>query len=491
MTIKPDFNVTVPEDLGKVHFVGIGGSGMSGIAHMFLDSGIAVSGSDREESPYLPPFRERGVEIHVGHAASNVGNADTLVVTSALWPDNPELVWAKENGIPVLHRSQALAWLSARHRVVTVAGAHGKTTSTGMIVTMLRELGEDPSFVNGGVIQSLKASSAIGHGPLFVLEADESDGSFMLYNTAIALITNVDADHLDHFGSQKRFEDAFVDFAMRAQELIVASGDGDQIRSVMRRVTGKHVMTFGETEGVDMRVDNIVATDHVTFDVHWKGAVHSARIEVPGRHNAVNATGALAVMVGLGYDLDLAIAALEQFGGTKRRFELKGIPRGVAVYDDYAHNPAEAYAAVAGARTVVGSGRVIAVHQPHLWSRTQQRSAEFAAAYEELADYTIVLAVDGAREDPIPGVSGQLVVDAFRDQSRVIHKPDWQDAADEVARVARAGDIVMTLSCGDVYKIIPQLIDALEGTAETGVDFSSTTVAPGGDRNGRAGASLN
>ncbi|MEQ1735347.1 MAG: UDP-N-acetylmuramate--L-alanine ligase, partial [Rhodoglobus sp.] len=458
--------VSIPQNLGKVHFVGIGGSGMSGIAHMFLDAGIEVSGSDREESPYLPPFRDRGVDVRVGHDAANVGDAETLVVTSALWPDNPELVRAQEQGIPILHRSQALHFLSRGKRVVTVAGAHGKTTSTGMIVTMMRELGADPSFVNGGVIQSLKASSGTGVDNVFVLEADESDGSFLLYDTAIALVTNVDADHLDHFGTQEKFEDAFVAFATGASELIVASGDGDQIRSVLARVHGKTVTTFGEAADVDMRVDNIIATDHVTFDVHWKGVVHSARVNVSGRHNAVNATGALAVLVGMGYDLDLAIAALEQFGGTKRRFELKGIRRGVAVYDDYAHNPAEAAAAVAGARTVVGKGRVIAVHQPHLWTRTQQRSAEFAAVYEALADYTVVLAVDGAREDPIPGVSGQLVVDAFEDKNKVIHKPDWQDAADEVARVAREGDIVMTLSCGDVYKIIPQLIDALENSVE-------------------------
>jgi UDP-N-acetylmuramate--alanine ligase len=349
---------------------------------------------------------------------------------------------------------------------VSVAGAHGKTTSTGMIVTMLRELDTDPSFVNGGFIQSLKTSAATGTSDLFVLEADESDGSFLLYDTAVALITNVDADHLDHFGSQQRFEDAFVDFAMGATELIVASADGDQVRSVMARVQGKRVLTFGEADGADVRVDNITAGEHVTFDVHWDGTAHPARINVAGRHNAVNATGALAVMIGLGYDLDASIAALEHFGGTKRRFERKGAARGVTVYDDYAHNPAEAAAAVAGARSVVGSGRVIAVHQPHLYSRTQQRSAEFAAAYEELADYTIVLAVDGAREDPIPGVSGQLVVDAFEDKSRVIHLPNWQDAADEVARVARAGDIVMTLSCGSVYQIIPQVLAALDATTE-------------------------
>ncbi len=475
--IAPDLTLEIPENLGKVHFVGIGGSGMSGIAHMFLDRGLIVSGSDREESPYLPPFRDRGVEIHVGHAASNVGDADTLVVTSALWPDNPEYLWAQEHGLTILHRSQALHYLSRNNRVVTVAGAHGKTTSTGMIVTMLRELGKDPSFVNGGVIQALKSSSAIGTDDLFVLEADESDGSFLLYNTAVGLITNVDADHLDHFGSQESFEDAFVEFASGVSEFLVASIDGPQILSVLARVTDKRVVTFGESEGADFRVDNIIATDHVTFDVHWKGEVYPARINVPGRHHAVNATGSIAVLVELGHRIDLAIAALESFGGTKRRFELMGIRRGVAVYDDYAHNPAEAAAAVAGARTVVGSGRVIAVHQPHLWTRTQQRSGEFAEVYESLADFTIVLAVDGAREDPIDGVSGQLVVDGFTDKSKVIHLPDWQDAADFMAMVAREGDIVMTLSCGDVYKIIPQLIEALEVSEESGAELSSRSRA--------------
>lgn len=474
--IAPDLSIELPEQLGKVHFVGIGGSGMSGIAHMFLDQGIPVSGSDRDESPYLDPFRERGVRITVGHAAENVGDADTLVVTSALWPDNPEYLLAKERGLTILHRSQALHFLSRTRRVLTVAGAHGKTTSTGMIVTMLRELGEDPSFVNGGIIQDLGTSSAIGSSELFVLEADESDESFLLYSTAIGLITNVEADHLDHFGTQQRFEDSFVEFGSGVREFLVGSVDSEQARSVLDRITGKRIITFGEAADAQLRVDNIVATDHVTFDVHWNGQRHHARINVPGRHHAVNATGALAVMVGLGYRLELAIAALERFGGTKRRFELMGIRRGVAVYDDYAHTPEEAAAAVAGAQTVVGGGRVIAVHQPHLWTRTQQRSGEFAKAYEALADYTIVLAVDGAREDPIEGVSGQLVVDAFEDKSKVTHKPDWQDAADEVARVAREGDIVMTLSCGNVYKIIPQLLEALETTEQGTAALASAEV---------------
>ncbi len=464
MPLKPDLALVVPEDLGRVHFIGIGGSGMSGIAHMMLDAGLQVSGSDREESPYLPPLREQGATVHVGHDAANLGDADTVVFTSAIWPENPEYVLAQERGLTLLHRSQALHWLSRHRRVLTVAGAHGKTTTTGMIVTILKELGVDPSFVNGGVIQSLKSSSGAGTDPLFVLEADESDGSFLLYDTSVAVITNVETVHLDHFGSDQGYEDAFTAFANGAHEFVVA-GEGEQLDRVLAGVTTR-VLRFGECEGVDMRVSDIVATDHVTFDLTWQGETRRARISVPGRHHALNAAAAVLTLVTMGYAIDLVIAALDRFGGTKRRFEFKGNVRGVSVYDDYAHEPAEAAAAVAGAQTVVGQGRVIAVHQPHLYSRTKNVSDQFARAYEQNADFTIVLAVDGAREDPIPGVSGQLVVDHFVDKNKVALIEDWQEAADYMASIARDGDIVMTLSCGTVYKIVPQLLEALDRIPE-------------------------
>jgi len=466
MPLKPDPALIVPDQLGKVHFIGIGGSGMSGIAHMMLDAGLDVSGSDREESPYLPPLRDRGARVSVGHAAENLGDADTVVFTSAIWPENPEYVLAQQRGLTLLHRSQALDWLSRGRRVVTVAGAHGKTTTTGMIVTILRELGADPSFVNGGVIQSLKSSAATGSDGLFVLEADESDGSFLFYDTSVAVITNVDPVHLDHFGSTEGYLDAFAEFARGASEFVVA-GEGEQVDEVLARLPEpKPVIRFGEGPDVDLRVSDIVATDHVTFDLTWKGETRRGRVNVVGRHSAINAAGAVATLVGLGYSFELALAALEQFGGTKRRFEHKGTVRGVAVYDDYAHEPAEAAAAVAGARTVVGGGRVIAIHQPHLYSRTQIFSDQFARAYERWADITIVIAVDGAREDPIPGVSGQLVVDHFVDKGKVFLIEDWQEAADFMASIARSGDIVMTLSCGTVYKIVPQLLQALEDSVE-------------------------
>jgi UDP-N-acetylmuramate--alanine ligase len=462
--IKPDLTMELPAELGALHFTGIGGSGMSGIARLFLDAGYRVTGSDLRDTDAVRDLRAAGATVAIGHDAANVGDADTLVVTGALWQDNPEYQYALANGIPVLHRSQALAWLINKQRLIAVAGAHGKTTSTGMIVTALRELGADPSFVNGGVIAGLGRSAATGSGDLFVVEADESDGSFLLYETAVALITNVDADHLDHYGTQEAFEDAFVTFAKRASEFVVASSDDPGTIAVTSRLRDKRILTFGTEVGADVRVSDIGTEGPVAFTLSHAGVDHHVQLAVPGAHNALNAAGAFTVLTGLGYDALPVIGALETFTGTGRRFELHGSVRGVRVFDDYAHHPTEVEAALQTARSVAGGGRVIAVHQPHLYSRTQLMAGDFAEAYERLADHTVVLDVYGAREDPVPGVTGALVADRFADPSRVAYLPDWQAAADHVAAVARDGDLVMTLSCGDVYRIIPQILSALEST---------------------------
>jgi UDP-N-acetylmuramate--alanine ligase len=461
--IKPDLSLPLPAELGAVHFTGIGGSGMSGIARLFLASGHRVSGSDRSENHNTEELRSAGAVVSIGHSADNPGlsDADALVYTGALWPDNPEYLDAVARGIPVLHRSQALAWLINRSRLVAVAGAHGKTTSTGMIITGLLGLGADPSFVNGGVIQSLGVSSGFGSDELFVVEADESDGSFLLYETAIALITNVDADHLDHYGDHDAFDAAFVRFADAASELVVISSDDAGAQRVRARLAHPRVLTFGESDDADVRVSDVVADGPVSFTVSYAGQSYSTRLRIPGHHNAINAAGAFAVLVGLGHDPSRALEAISEFGGTERRFELHGVVRGVSVYDDYAHHPTEVAAALTSARTVVGGGRIIAIHQPHLYSRTQAMAGEFAATYEGLADHTIVLDVYGAREDPVPGVTGALVAERFVDASRVDFLPDWQQAADRAAEIAADGDIIMTLSCGDVYRIVPQVLEAL------------------------------
>jgi UDP-N-acetylmuramate--alanine ligase len=465
VTIKPDLTLALPEELGKLHFVGIGGSGMSGIARLFLEAGYTVTGSDVRHSANIDTLRDLGATVAIGHDAANVGDADTLVVTGALWQDNPEYQLALSKGLPVLHRSQALAWLINRSRLVAVAGAHGKTTSTGMIITGLLGLGQDPSFVNGGVIASLGKSSQTGSGDLFVVEADESDGSFLLYDTTVALITNVDPDHLDHYGSLEAFEDAFVTFAREADEFVVVSSDDPGAVHVTGRlreqVPDKRIVTFGEAEDAEVRVHSIVTDGPVSFTLRYRGEDYAARLRVPGRHNAINAGGAFAVLTGLGFEPAAALAAIAEFGGTERRFELHGTVAGVSVYDDYAHHPTEVAAALSAARTVVGDGRIIAVHQPHLYSRTRLFAKEFAETLETYADETVVLDVYGAREDPEPGVTGALVAERFEHPERVAFIADWQQAADHTARIAREGDFVITLGCGDVYRIVPQLLDSL------------------------------
>jgi len=465
--IRPDLSLPIPDDITAAHFIGIGGSGMSGLARMFLDAGIRVSGSDRADSANLQALAALGADVHVGHDAANLGDADTVVHTGAIWPENPEFVLAKERGLHVIHRSQALHWLIRGHRLVSVAGAHGKTSSTGMIVTALQELGADPSFVNGGVIEQLGTSSSTGVDDLFVIEADESDGTFLLYDTSVALITNVDPDHLDHYGSDEAFHDAFVTFANAASEAVVISSDDAGALRVRAGITHPKVISFGLAEDADLRVTDIVTDGPVAATLTMRGASARMQLAVPGVHNAINAAGAVAVLTTLGYALADAARAVEGFAGTVRRLELHGVARGVSVYDDYSHHPTEVRAALEAMRTISGGGRIIAIQQPHTYSRTQHMYREFAEVLETGADHTVMLDVYGAREDPVPGVTGELVSGAFADQDHVHYVADWQQAADYTASVAREGDYVITLGCGNVYQIIPQVLDALRATAES------------------------
>lgn len=464
--IRPDLTLPIPESITHAHFIGIGGSGMSGLARMFLDAGIRVSGSDRSDSDALRELAALGAEVFVGHDAAQLGDADTVVHTGAIWPENPEYVTAKQRGLFVIHRSQALFWLIAGRRLVSIAGAHGKTTSTGMIVTALRERGRDPHFVNGGVIAGLGVSSGSGSDELFVVEADESDGTFLLYDTSIALITNVDPDHLDYFGSDEKFFDAFVRFADAARETVVISADDPGALRVRAGLSHPNVLSFGAASDADVRVSDIVADEGVQATISYRGEVARLRLAVPGAHNALNAAGAVAVLIALGESFSDAAYAVGAYAGAVRRFELHGTERGVRVLDDYAHHPTEVRAALATARSVIGEGRIIAIQQPHTYSRTQHMYREFAEVLEELADHTVMLDVYGAREDPVPGVTGELVSGAFADASKVHFEPDWQRAADYTAQIAREGDYVITLGCGNVYLMIPQVLEALRTSAE-------------------------
>lgn len=458
--IKPDFTQSVPDDLGVVHFIGIGGSGMSGIARLLIGMGHKVTGSDLRDTSNVAALRELGAEISIGHDASHLGHPDTVVVTSALWPTNPEYLLAKEQGIPVIHRSQALAHLASSKRLIAVAGAHGKTTSTGMLITALMAMGQQPSFVNGGVINSIGHSSSSGSGELFVIEADESDGSFLHYDTAISLITNVDPDHLDHYGSIEAFHGVFADFANKSKEFVVISSDDEGAKEVSKLVS-RPVITFGESASATVRVQSIWQDAHVSFELVYKDRTASATLILAGRHNALNAAGAVATLVGLGFDFEQSLREVAKFEGTERRFELHGQERGVSVYDDFAHHPTEVQAALNGARAVVGSGKLITVFQPHLYSRTRLFAKEFAQVLAA-SDEVVLLDIYAAREDPEPGVTGELILNNFADRQRIHYVPNWDDAPAVAASLAGSGDFIMTMGCGDVYRMVPQLLDALK-----------------------------
>ena len=462
MTIKPNLSQPIPKDLGKVHFIGIGGSGMSGIARMLIKAGHQVSGSDVRESNNIVALRKLGAVITIGHDANNLKDCDTVVVTSALWPDNPEYVLAQELGLPILHRSQALKYLISTKKLISVAGAHGKTTSTGMIITALKNMGEDPGYVNGGVIAEYGNSSDFGTSDLFVIEADESDGTFLYYDTSVALITNVDPDHLDHYGSLENFEAEFAKFANQAKDFVVISADDEGAKRVTKLLQQSKVLTFGFADSATVKLSAVDSSGpRVSFDLEYLGETYSAELQIAGEHNAINAAGAFAVLVGLGYQPGHSLEAISSFAGTERRFELHGQVRGVSVYDDFAHHPTEVSAALAGARAVVGSGRLITVFQPHLYSRTRLFAKEFAQALQA-SDEVVVLDIYGAREDPEPGVTGALIADAFNDQHRMHYVPNWDAVPDAVAKIARQGDFVITMGCGDVYRQVPGILEALK-----------------------------
>lgn len=460
--IYPDLELVIPENLGSVHFVGIGGSGMSGIARMMHSAGMRVTGSDRSANYNTKALQDLGIEVHIGHDAAHVRDSDTLVITGALWIENPEYQEALSRGLTVLHRSQALAWLSRNKKVLAVAGAHGKTTSTGMIVTGLTAIGADPSYVNGGILQSTGESSHEGADDLFVIEADESDRSFLLYDTSIALITNVDPEHLDFYGSREAFMQAFVDFANKASDTVIISSDDAGALEVLGQIEHERVFTFGFAEGSDLRILNVDTSGLAKIGIEYQGNEYEEQLNVYGKHNAINIAGAVASLIVLGYEAGDALKAVAQFAGTKRRFELHHDYAGIKIYDDYAHHPTEVEALLESARPVAAGGRIIAIHQPHLFSRTQLFAAEFAQVLERGADHTIVLDIDAAREDPVEGVTGEIVAEKFVDPTRVHYEADWQKAADYMAEIVRPGDVVITMSCGIVYQIIPQLFSSLK-----------------------------
>jgi UDP-N-acetylmuramate--alanine ligase len=456
-------------ELGRVHFAAIGGAGMSGVARIMLARGVVVSGCDSASSAQLDELAELGAQVSVGHSADHVAGIDTLVVSSAIRADNPELVAARAAGKLVLHRAAALASVMIGHQSIVIAGTHGKTTTTSMITTELRACGADPSYLIGGVLAETGVGAGDGSGTAFVAEADESDGSFLMFRPDAAVITCIEADHLDNYENLAQIEDAFLAFVgkMSAGGLLVIDADDPGARKLAQVVEGGwpvRLVRYGESAEADYRITGIWPDGMSTeFEVLVRGGGATPvrlRVAVPGRHNARNATAAYAIAVELGHEPERVAAGLARYGGAKRRMEIKGEVRGVRVLDSYAHHPTELAADLAAARDIAGhGGRVIAIFQPHLFSRTRFFAAEFGAALGQ-ADEVFVLDIYAAREDPEPGVTGALVADAVPG-GRAVFVRDNADLADAVADLAKPGDVVLTMGAGDVTTFGPLIVAEL------------------------------
>jgi UDP-N-acetylmuramate--alanine ligase len=470
------------EELGRVHFVGIGGAGMSGIARIMLARAAVVSGSDSGASAALDELAALGARVHVGHAAGQVGDADTLVVSSAIRDSNPELAEARRRGLRVLHRAAALASLMFGRRVVAVTGTHGKTTTTSMITTVLLETGAGPAYAIGGLLAATGTGAADGPGRDFVAEADESDGSFLMYAPDVAVVTNIEADHLDNYGTEQAYRASFEDFLARIKPggLLVTCADdpGTLDLAARARALELRVVTFGESPDADYRVTHVTTRGMETTLSIGKSSPHpfgrldlDLRLGVPGHHNALNAAAAFAAAVELGIEPARAAGALASYRGTARRLEPKGEAGGVRVLDTYAHHPTELAADLRAARDIaMGSGRVIAVFQPHLYSRTRIFAAEFGAALG-LADEVVLLDVYAAREDPEPGVTGRLVADAVPGGA-AHYVAEFADVPKVVAALAAPGDLVLTMGAGDITRMGPlvlaEIADPAPGPGSSG-----------------------
>jgi UDP-N-acetylmuramate--alanine ligase len=469
MRIPVPDEILPASELGRVHCVGIGGAGISAIARIMAARGIAVSGSDDHDTPFLPALRELGVTCHLGYDAAHVGDADTLVVTTAARADNPEVVEAQRRGLRILPRSAGLAAVMAGSRVLAVAGTHGKTTTTGLLTSALLAAGSDPSYAVGGVLTATGRNADAGSGDLFVAEADESDGAFLVYRPHAAIVTNVEADHLDNWGTEEAYHQAFDDFADtidRSGFLVCVLDDPGAARLAGRaRDTGLEVITVGESAEADLRIHDLVldgstSTCRLTRD---GGDLGVLRLRIPGRHYVLDAVAALAMGLRLGSSFDALAEGLGAFTGTGRRMELKGEVGGVRVYDSYALHPVEISGDLEAARALAGEGRVVAAFQPHLVSRTRIFGEAMGVALGA-ADEVVVLDVYVAREDPDPEVTGHLVARAVPLSPEHVTYVDGLGAAAQVlAERSRPGDLVITLGAGDITGVGPQVLDILGG----------------------------
>lgn len=461
-------------DLGRVHFVGIGGAGLSAIARIMAARGAVVTGSDDQDTAFLTSLREIGVPLTLGYAAAHLGDlgpGDTVVVTTAAREDNPEVLEARRRGIRLLPRSAGLVAAMADRRVVAVAGTHGKTTTTSLLTMALLAAGADPTYAVGGVLAATGRNADAGAGDLFVAEADESDGAFLVYRPFAAIVTNVEADHLDNWGTEDAYRAGFDEFVGRIDRagFLVACVDNPGAAS-LRAVAASRGLRFvgvGESDLADVRaVDVVLAGSTSRFTVVDRGhELGSVTLQIPGRHYVLDALAALVAGLRLGLDFDALRDGLESFTGTRRRMETKGVAGGVRVVDSYAHHPVEIAGDLEAARSLAGAGRVIVAFQPHLVSRTRIFGTQMGHALAA-ADEVVVLDVYLAREEADPEVTGALVADAVPlppDRvRRVAGAAHLTDVADVLADLAEPGDLVLTLGAGSITEVGPLVLALLE-----------------------------
>lgn len=463
--------VPVAAGLGQCHFVGIGGVGMSAVAKVMAGRDMVVTGSDAKDVPALASLRALGVDARVGFHTEMVEAADTIVVGSAIPADNTEVVHAKSLGKRIIHRSQALAAVMAGHTGIAVAGTNGKTTTSSMVAFVLDHAGRHPSYAIGGELVSSATNGLHASGDEFVAEACESDRSFVVYEPQVAIVTNVQPDHLDFYGTFDAVQAAFDDFAARVGAdgtlVVCADDEGAAALAASRRAVGATVWTYGVASDADFRITDI---EHNGPQAHARihtpsGESYQMTLVVPGFHNIVNATAAFAACRAVGMSAEDALAGLAAFTGARRRFELVGRPRDVVVYDDYAHNPPKVAAALATGRSVAGDGALHVVFQPHLYSRTRDFAEEFGEALTA-ADGVFVMDVYPARELPIPGVSGRLIADAAAKRgANVTYSDRPEDVAGWVAARARSGDAVLLVGAGDITALRDDVVAAVGESA--------------------------
>jgi UDP-N-acetylmuramate--alanine ligase len=447
-------DLTVPQ---RVHVVGVGGAGMSAIATVLATMGHRVTGSDLRASPALERLRAAGIEVAVGHRAENVGDVDAVTISTAVPATNPEVVAANGRGIPVLRRAEVLAAISATRRTIAVAGTHGKTTTSSMLALVLVEAGLHPSFIVGGELNEIGTGALWDEGEWFVVEADESDGTFLELPTEVAIVTSVEPDHLEHYGSREALVDAFDRFLAAARVRITCADDD----GAARLGAAHDAVTYGVAEGADYRMVDVERRRTSTrFGVEHDGLrMAEVRLPVPGLHNALNACAAFAAGVAVGASPDAAVRALARYAGVARRFQFRGERNGVTFVDDYAHLPTEVAAALAAAADGAWH-RIVCVFQPHRYSRTASLWREFADAFTA-ADVLVVTDIYGAGESPRPGVTGKLVVDAVLEahpEQRLAYLPGRADLVPYLRRILRPGDLCLTLGAGDLTTLPDELL---------------------------------